>query len=237
MVSHGDLAAARPVLEEAVALHRQLGGPFFVAHGLDALGRLATADGHHSEAQSALHESLRLRCELGDTTNIARTLESIAALCAAKAQPERAVHLAGAASAIRENLGEMQSPMERARMNHWLAQLRQALGSEATTAAWEAGRATSLEEAVELAPAETPRPRARRKRPPKAVPQHVTVLSPRQQQVAALLARDLSNQQIAGQLVITQRTVAAHIEHILDKLGFASRHQIGAWAIERGLLN
>jgi regulatory LuxR family protein len=31
-------------------------------------------------------------------------------------------------------------------------------------------------------------------------------------------------------LVITERTVAAHIEHILNKLGFASRHQVGAWA-------
>ncbi len=237
MVSQGDLVAARPVLEDAVAIHRQLGGPFFVAHGLDALGRLATADGHHNEAQSALHESLRLRCDLGDTTGIARTLESMAALCAARAQPERAVQLAGAASAIRERLGEMQSPMERARMNRWLTQLRQALGSEAISEAWEAGRATSLEEAVELAPAETPRPPARRKRSPKTVPQNVTVLSPRQRQVAALLARDLSNQQIAGQLVITERTVAAHVEHILDKLGFASRHQIGAWAIERGLLN
>jgi len=36
--------------------------------------------------------------------------------------------------------------------------------------------------------------------------------------------------------VITDRPVAAHVEHILDKLAFASRTQIGVWAAERGLL-
>ena len=55
--------------------------------------------------------------------------------------------------------------------------------------------------------------------------------------MAALLVRNLSNRQIADHLVITERTVAAHVEHILDKLGFASRHRIGAWAAERNLLS
>ena len=62
------------------------------------------------------------------------------------------------------------------------------------------------------------------------------MLSPREQQVAALLAEHLSNRQIASRLVITERTVAAHVEHILDKLGVASRHQAGAWAAEHGLV-
>ena len=55
------------------------------------------------------------------------------------------------------------------------------------------------------------------------------------QQVAALLADGLTNRQIAERLVVTERTVAAHIEHILDKLGFASRHQVATWAAENGL--
>ncbi len=53
--------------------------------------------------------------------------------------------------------------------------------------------------------------------------------------MAALLALGLSNRQIAQRLVVTERTVAAHIEHLLNKLGFASRHQVGAWADEHGL--
>ncbi len=53
--------------------------------------------------------------------------------------------------------------------------------------------------------------------------------------MAALLAEGLTNRQIAERLVVTQRTVATHIEHILEKLGFASRHQVGVWAAENGL--
>jgi len=37
-------------------------------------------------------------------------------------------------------------------------------------------------------------------------------------------------------LVITDRTVAAHIEHILNKLGFVSCTQIGVWAAEHGMV-
>ena len=50
--------------------------------------------------------------------------------------------------------------------------------------------------------------------------------------MASLLAEGLSNRQISQRLVITERTVAAHVEHILDKLGLNSRTQIALWAAE-----
>ena len=59
------------------------------------------------------------------------------------------------------------------------------------------------------------------------------LLTPREHQVASLIARGLSNRLIAEQLVITERTVGAHVEHILDKLSFTSRTQIGVWAAEQ----
>ena len=90
----------------------------------------------------------------------------------------------------------------------------------------------SLDQALELALAAT-------QSPPLSTTttsqQRVTELSPREQQVAALLAQGLTNRQIAEQLVVTQRTVASHIEHILEKLDFASRHQVGVWAGEHSL--
>ncbi len=61
-------------------------------------------------------------------------------------------------------------------------------------------------------------------------------LTRREQEVAALLAEGLTNGQIAKRLVITQRTVAAHIEHILNKLDFTSRTQVGVWAVEHRLV-
>ena len=59
-------------------------------------------------------------------------------------------------------------------------------------------------------------------------------LTARQREVTALLAQGLSNRQIAERLVITERTVAAHIEHILNKLGLRSRTAIGASGADGG---
>jgi DNA-binding CsgD family transcriptional regulator/tetratricopeptide (TPR) repeat protein len=60
-------------------------------------------------------------------------------------------------------------------------------------------------------------------------------LTPRELEVATLVARGLTNRQIARALVVTERTVAAHVEHIFAKLGFSSRTQLGVWAAERRL--
>jgi DNA-binding CsgD family transcriptional regulator/tetratricopeptide (TPR) repeat protein len=57
-----------------------------------------------------------------------------------------------------------------------------------------------------------------------------TSLSPRERQVAVLLADGLSNRQIATQLVISERTAEHHVQNILNKLGLASRSQVAAWA-------
>ena len=54
-------------------------------------------------------------------------------------------------------------------------------------------------------------------------------LSPREQQIAALVAAGLRNREIAAQLVISERTAQNHVQHILGKLGFANRAQIAAW--------
>ena len=61
-----------------------------------------------------------------------------------------------------------------------------------------------------------------------------STLTAREWEVAERLTRGLSNRQIAQELVITERTVASHVEHILNKLGLASRHQVGAWVAEHG---
>jgi DNA-binding CsgD family transcriptional regulator len=61
-------------------------------------------------------------------------------------------------------------------------------------------------------------------------------LTPREREVAVLLARGLTNRQIAQELVIAEGTAGVHVDHILNKLGFRSRAQVGAWAAEHGLL-
>jgi non-specific serine/threonine protein kinase len=48
------------------------------------------------------------------------------------------------------------------------------------------------------------------------------------------VAEGLTNKQIAARLVISPRTAQGHVEHLLAKLGFASRTQIAAWVAEQG---
>jgi DNA-binding NarL/FixJ family response regulator len=54
-------------------------------------------------------------------------------------------------------------------------------------------------------------------------------LSPRELEVAALVARGLTNRQIATELYLSPRTAQNHVQHILTKLGLANRTQVAAW--------
>ena len=56
-------------------------------------------------------------------------------------------------------------------------------------------------------------------------------LTPRQREVAALVAAGYSNRQIAEALVITERSAESHVERIRIRLGFRSRAQIAAWYV------
>jgi DNA-binding CsgD family transcriptional regulator len=60
-------------------------------------------------------------------------------------------------------------------------------------------------------------------------------LTPREREVAALIAGGKYNREIAEALVISERTVETHISNIFLKLGFTSRSQIAAWVVEQGV--
>jgi non-specific serine/threonine protein kinase len=58
-------------------------------------------------------------------------------------------------------------------------------------------------------------------------------LTDRERQVAALVARGLSNKQIGQQLVISPGTAGVHVGHILAKLGLDNRAQLAGWVVSR----
>ena len=60
-------------------------------------------------------------------------------------------------------------------------------------------------------------------------------LSAREREVARLIARGLTNKQIAAELVIAEGTAGRHVSNILGKLGFATRAQVAAWAAGRAV--
>jgi HD-GYP domain-containing protein (c-di-GMP phosphodiesterase class II) len=64
----------------------------------------------------------------------------------------------------------------------------------------------------------------------------VAGLTAREVEVLILLARGLSNKQIAQRLVITPKTAGNHVEHIYAKIGASSRAAAAMFAVQRGLL-
>jgi DNA-binding NarL/FixJ family response regulator len=68
-----------------------------------------------------------------------------------------------------------------------------------------------------------------------APPPTLAELTPREQEVLALLARGLSNNQICDQLVISEATAKTHVAHVLQKLNLRDRIQAVIYAYETGL--
>ena len=62
-------------------------------------------------------------------------------------------------------------------------------------------------------------------------------LSPREREVAKLVAEGLSNREIGERLFIAERTAEGHLEQVRNKLGFHSRAQVAAWAVSSGLIS
>jgi DNA-binding NarL/FixJ family response regulator len=71
---------------------------------------------------------------------------------------------------------------------------------------------------------------------PAAATPRPTRLTPREREVASLVAQGLPNREIAAALTISERTAENHVEHILTKLGFRSRAQVAVWAASRRLV-
>jgi DNA-binding NarL/FixJ family response regulator len=92
-----------------------------------------------------------------------------------------------------------------------------------------------LDEAIEYARALKVTPPAGKDAVSSPVTRAETVLTPREQEVAALIAGGLTNREIASRLVIAERTAEGHVQSILNKLGVGSRAQIAVWAVEHGL--
>jgi DNA-binding NarL/FixJ family response regulator len=62
----------------------------------------------------------------------------------------------------------------------------------------------------------------------------VRLLTPREEQVVALVADGLSNREVAGELGLSEHTVKKYLFHIFDKLGISSRVELTLYAMSHG---
>ncbi len=227
--------------ERGLARHRELAalteasGEFiqrtYCTHSVWALALAAWRQGDLDRATDLEQQCLRLREGLNDPMGVTLCLEALAWIAASGDQYERATVLLGTAAGLWRSMGGMTlDGFEYLAGYHrdCYRQARQALGEMAFQAAYHHGLelpaedvlAYALRQPAERSPDEGPSPAA-----PGGAP-----LTPREVQVARLVARGRSNQEIAAELLISPRTAEGHVKRILTKLGFTSRAQVAAWA-------
>jgi DNA-binding CsgD family transcriptional regulator/tetratricopeptide (TPR) repeat protein len=217
----GDLPAARAWQSESLAARRKLDERRNVPFSLTALAFVAIAAGEPATARALLKEAVPQHQRVGDTWGQTLALEGLAGL-AAMDRPLDALRLAGAADAMRTAMHRPVAPVQQPLLDRWLAPARRCLTAQEQERALTEGRILAADDALALGLSLIDSPTVDAPEP--------GLLTPRQLEVAELLSQGLSNRQIAERLVVTERTVASHIEHILDKLDLSSRTQIALWA-------
>ena len=223
-------------LHEGLALARQIGDVWGLCSWLLGAGQLAWLRGQYDRAAALLREDLRLWDELGSPSGIAMALETLAWVTGAQGLTARAARLFGAAAAAREAVGTAVFPAGRADQARAEAAARADLGDAAFEAAWAAGQAMPRQQAFEYAlAADEPLTTGTAPQEDAAGSRSPDPLTPREREVAVLVARGLTNRQIAEALVISERTADTHVGNILGKLGLATRAQVAVWAVEQGL--
>jgi predicted ATPase len=144
----GDVATARSLYEQSLATFRELNDRWGIAGSLADLGNLTREQGDYAASDALYRESLALFQGLGHKRGIARVLESFAASAAARAQPERALRLAGVAAALRQTLGAPATAAEQAKLEQSLEPARRGLTTAASRTAWLEGWVMPVEMAV-----------------------------------------------------------------------------------------
>jgi len=231
-MAHGYAGETEQALERYAAcleLAEEVGDTWFRSYAIWNAGAIHWQCGRTDEALALLREALRLKRGITDELGLAMCLETLSWVTA-DFDPRLAATIVGVAGARWAKMGDLVATLRWTGPAHTdtEARLRAELGDSEFEQAVRAGGALDPEEGLDVAAVkDTPAPA------PRPARETDTVLTRRELEVAALVMRGLTNKEIAGKLVIAQRTAETHVEHILTKLGFTSRAQIASWLIEQ----
>jgi predicted ATPase/class 3 adenylate cyclase/Tfp pilus assembly protein PilF len=145
-----DYAQARSVIEEALELSRRADDSRGVFYGVGNLGHVAAREGRFEEALQLLREALLIG-QQQDVQSEADALQEVAAVAAAQSYYEHAAAMLGAADALREGTEAAQEFVAKALREETLSILESNLEADQLTAAWQRGRAMTLEQVVAYA--------------------------------------------------------------------------------------
>jgi predicted ATPase/DNA-binding CsgD family transcriptional regulator len=228
----GDLARAGDLYAKHNELVRRMGSRRYLAHGLQWMAELAELEGDRRRASTLTRDALVMFRELGGRYCQTEAVGDAARLLAIRGDATTAATLFAASERARESVGLVLKGRAQRRHEESVALAKSGLARNAFADACERGKTMELERALELALSAlgVVRPDGGATPPGRDV-----ALTKREMEVAELIARGLTNTQIAQQLVIGERTVDTHVENVLQKLDFASRSQVAAWVTERRL--
>ncbi|MGC9538271.1 ATP-binding protein [Streptomyces sp. UG1] len=222
----GDPGAAQTGTQ-AVAVAEAHGERLCRAYALWALGFDAWIRGDSDDAVRMTRAGLEIQRSFNDPIGSAMLVGLLAWITGSCGDHRMAARLQGAARALWRVIGTSIGafgPHMSHFQTHFEKETVEALGPAAfEKAVTEGSRYDSPACAVELALTAS----ADAGRSAAAAPSRP--LTPREKEVAALVAEGMSNRQIASALDLSPRTVDRHIEHILAKLGFRSRARVAAW--------
>ncbi|WP_327351797.1 ATP-binding protein [Streptomyces sp. NBC_01304] len=191
--------------------------------------------GEFGQSAESGRTALRIKHELGDGVGMGYCLELLAWLASHEERHEDAMRLIGAADPLWQNAGARLGGTAIMLDLHRtaVAAAERALGQARCGRLRAEGAAQALDQVVavvtgeqEAAPVRGDVPAPRTARALRDAAAAAVALTRREREVALLAAESLSNREIAERLVISKRTVDAHLERILAKLGIASRGEI-----------
>jgi non-specific serine/threonine protein kinase len=228
----GDLGSAAELLRASLRDFRELDHPWAVASSAWGLGATLSTQGRLEEAGSLLAEALRNYTDVNDTRGVAQCLDALAYVASERAHYESAARLIGTAAALRERVATRQLDTEQARSSAVERIVARALGPQQADTLMHAGRTMPVQQAADLAMAVAV---GAAPGDPDRSGQDQVPLTPRERQVAALVASGRTNRQIGRVLGISEKTAEVHLHHVMSKLDARSRAEVAAWAVTHHL--
>jgi predicted ATPase/DNA-binding CsgD family transcriptional regulator len=225
-----DHARAFELFRRAIELSRAEGERYLQTWMLLGQALEAWSMGDRLDAEGILTEALRLSHVIDNKVGMGLSIEGLAWVASSTSQPERAALLLGGVQSLWRAIPATLQPHLVRYHDACLADARSALGDREFDRVYRDGRDLSGDQLVSLALKEgEPEPDV-----PRSARRRLSAeLTPRESEIAGLVAQGLSNRDIASKLVISQRTAETHVEHVLMKLGFTSRTRIAAWVVDQ----
>jgi DNA-binding CsgD family transcriptional regulator len=243
----GQLEAAEKALTRSLDYFTDAGEKHGFAFATSKLALIQNEKGDHPDSQRSILEAINTASQALDLHIITFCVDNAVQWAASQletrkfTEDQHTIKIAqslGAVDAWRDIFCMSRTPREKIVYEKMASQLRQRLGEQGFLKAWQAGRSMRAEAVLDLLTSliNTRDTQGAENIPAPSEGDRPGILSERELEVIHRIGEGLSNQEIADQLFITERTVRFHVTSIMNKLGASNRTQAVVIANRMGLL-